>query len=128
MTKIENDNLFKFSPYKNLTDDQFLIANHILSQLSTDIQNNKESTFIVNGGPGTGKTVLAIYLMKLLSTKTIDEYCDKMIIGTPDRIWNVKRDAEKYLKEKFFSYNEPTKEKIDVIKDKLNIDMSYLLK
>lgn len=73
LTKIENDNLFKFSPYKNLTDDQFLIANHILSQLSTDIKNNKESTFIVNGGPGTGKTVLAIYLMKLLSTKTIDE-------------------------------------------------------
>ena len=65
--------MFKFSPYKNLTDDQFLIANHILSQLSTDIKNNKESTFIVNGGPGTGKTVLAIYLMKLLSTKTIDE-------------------------------------------------------
>lgn len=62
------------------------------------------------------------------STKTIDEYCDKMIIGTPDRIWNVKRDAEKYLKEKFFSYNIPTKEKIDVIKDKLKIDMSYLLK
>ena len=73
ITKIENKNLFKFSPYKNLTDDQFLVANHILNTLKNDIRHKKNSTFIVNGGPGTGKTVLAIYLLKLLFTKSTDE-------------------------------------------------------
>lgn len=73
ISEIENKNLFKFSPYKNLTDDQYLVANHILNTLYNDIKQNKESTFIINGGPGTGKTVLAIYLMKLLFTKTTSE-------------------------------------------------------
>ena len=71
---IENKNLFKFSPYKDLTDDQFLVANHILNTLKNDIRLNKNSTYIINGGPGTGKTVLAIYLVKLLSTKMTDEF------------------------------------------------------
>ena len=88
LSKIENASLFKFSPYKSLTDDQFLVANHILSKLGDDIKQGKESTFIVNGGPGTGKTVLAIYLMKLLSTLTLDEtgIDDKSLIKSTRRI------------------------------------------
>lgn len=70
---IENDNLFKYSPYKTLTSDQYLVATHIIRNLAEDIKNDKNSTFIVNGGPGTGKTVLAIYLMKLLSSRVQDD-------------------------------------------------------
>ena len=73
LSEIENDNLFKFSPYKDLTDNQFIAANNILNELKKDILNNRESTFIVNGGPGTGKTVLAIYLAKLLLTYSASE-------------------------------------------------------
>lgn len=73
LSEIENDNLFKFSPYKDLTDDQFFAANNILNELKKDIINDKESTFIINGGPGTGKTVLAIYLAKLLLTYSASE-------------------------------------------------------
>ena len=64
---IENSDLFKYSPYKSLTVDQYMIVNDILSVLAEDVKNNKKSTFVVNGGAGTGKTVLGIYLMKLLS-------------------------------------------------------------
>lgn len=63
---IENSDLFKYSPYKSLTIDQYMIVNDILSTLADDVKNNKKSTFLVNGGAGTGKTVLGIYLMKLL--------------------------------------------------------------
>ena len=66
---IENSNLFKYSPYKSLTDDQFIVSNHIIKNLVMNIEQGKRSTYIVNGGPGTGKTVLAIFLMKLLSTE-----------------------------------------------------------
>lgn len=66
---IENSNLFKFSPYKSLTDDQFIVSSQIITSLAKSIEEEKRSTYIVNGGPGTGKTVLAIFLMKLLATK-----------------------------------------------------------
>lgn len=58
---IKNSDLFKYSPYKALSADQEEIANEILDDLKF---NNK--TYIVNGGPGTGKTILAIYLFKRL--------------------------------------------------------------
>lgn len=73
---IENSDLFKYSPYKSLTVDQYMIVNDVLSVLATDVKNNRRSTFVINGGAGTGKTVLGIYLMKLLSE--VQE--DKMII------------------------------------------------
>lgn len=73
ITKIENDNLFKYSPYKTLTPDQYLAVKHILKWLKNKIKNGEDGTFIVKGGPGTGKTVLAIYLMKLLNTKISDD-------------------------------------------------------
>lgn len=75
LREIENSNLFKYSPYKSLTSDQFIIASNIIKTLSDDILSEKESNFLVNGGAGTGKTILGIYLLKLLSTK-IDDDCD----------------------------------------------------
>ncbi len=63
---IENTDLFKYSPYKSLTVDQYMIVNSILSDLA-DLVNKKESgTFVVEGGAGTGKTILGIYILKLL--------------------------------------------------------------
>jgi len=70
---IENSNLFKYSPYKSLTSDQYIIVNNILKRLAQDINSNKESTFIVHGGAGTGKTILGVYLIKLL-TEAKDNY------------------------------------------------------
>ena len=64
---IENSDLFKYSPYKSLTIDQYMIVNDILSTLASDIKEGNKSTFFIQGGFGTGKTILAIYLMKLLS-------------------------------------------------------------
>lgn len=63
---IENTDLFKYSPYKSLTVDQYMIVNNILADLA-DLVNKKEpATFVVEGGAGTGKTVLGIYILKLL--------------------------------------------------------------
>ena len=91
---IENSNLFKYSPYKSLTDDQFIVSNHIITNLAQNIENNKRSTYIVNGGPGTGKTVLAIFLMKLLATE-IDKDTnleDENLVETLAKIHTMKPD------------------------------------
>ncbi len=59
---IENSELFKYSPYKALTEDQMAVADELYHAVRT----GQASTHIVNGGPGTGKTILATYLVKLL--------------------------------------------------------------
>ncbi len=59
---LKNSDLFKYSPYKSLTEDQFFAARKIFE----DIKRNELNTFIVKGRPGTGKTILATYLFKYL--------------------------------------------------------------
>ncbi len=62
LTEIENSELFKYSPYKALTEDQLAVA----EELYNVVVDGQPGVHIVNGGPGTGKTVLATYLIKLL--------------------------------------------------------------
>ena len=64
--EIENSDLFKLSPFKALTDDQAASVEDILSGLLINFERNAESTVVIQGDPGTGKTVVAVYLMKLL--------------------------------------------------------------
>ena len=63
---IENTDLFKYSPYKSLTVDQYMIVNCILEDLAELVNKKKSTSFIVEGGAGTGKTILGIYILKLL--------------------------------------------------------------
>lgn len=63
LIQIRNSQIFKFSPYKNLTSEQFEVVEKIKELISSqDPINNKP--IIVNGGPGTGKTILATFLIK----------------------------------------------------------------
>jgi uncharacterized protein len=67
LPEIENSDLFKLSPFKALTDDQEIVVLDILEGLFADIDSGTPSQVVVRGEPGTGKTVVAVYLMKLLS-------------------------------------------------------------
>jgi len=65
---LDNSDLFKYSPYKSLSYEQQLGLNMILDNLlSTKIDNT-----IIEGGAGTGKTILATFLFKLLNTDSLD--------------------------------------------------------
>lgn len=70
---LKNSDLFKYSPYKSLTEDQFFVAR----QIFREVKKSETGTFIVNGRPGTGKTILATYLFKYL--KEQDETKDMKI-------------------------------------------------
>lgn len=66
--QIENSDLFKLSPFKALTDDQAIAIMDIVEGLLEDLQHpESRSTLVVQGHPGTGKTIIAIFLMKLLA-------------------------------------------------------------
>jgi uncharacterized protein len=65
---IDNSDLFKYSPYKTLSSEQ-------KSGLLVIIKNLLDNTFkniIIEGSAGTGKTILAIFLFKLLNTNNYD--------------------------------------------------------
>lgn len=64
---IQNQDLFKLSPYKALTDDQSQAVLEILTGLFDRLGTGMPSTSVVEGEPGTGKTIVAIFLMKLLA-------------------------------------------------------------
>lgn len=64
--EIENSDLFKFSPFKALNEDQSIATNDILDGLFDDLHSLRNSTIVVQGEAGTGKTILAVYLIKLL--------------------------------------------------------------
>ncbi|MDY0890776.1 DNA/RNA helicase domain-containing protein [Frigoribacterium sp. CFBP9030] len=64
--EIENSDLFKLSPFKALTQDQAAAVEDILEGLFDDIREGAGGTLVIEGQPGTGKTVVAVYLLKLL--------------------------------------------------------------
>lgn len=64
--QIENDDLFKLSPFKALTTDQAVAMEGILEGLFDDVDNDISRTIVVQGDPGTGKTIVGISLVKLL--------------------------------------------------------------
>lgn len=64
--EIENSDLFKLSPFKALNDDQAVAVMDIMEGLLEDFRSGNSSTAVVQGDPGTGKTIVGIFLMKLL--------------------------------------------------------------
>ena len=64
--EIENSDLFKLSPFKALTEDQANSVEEIVKGFLIDVERGAESTIVIQGDPGTGKTIVAIYMMKLL--------------------------------------------------------------
>ena len=63
LDKINNSDLFKYSPYKSLTSEQKSGLILIIKALLGD-----SKSIIMEGGAGTGKTILATFLFKLLNT------------------------------------------------------------
>ena len=83
---IENSDMFKLSPYKDLNYDQRTAILAILEQLFDDLRSGEPSTAVIQGQPGTGKTIVGIYLIKLLSdiklnTSSVDADSDALFAG-----------------------------------------------
>lgn len=66
IAEIQNLDLYKFSPFKAPTAEQAIIGAGIIERFLADRRARVEGEEVVQGGAGTGKTVLAIYLLKLL--------------------------------------------------------------
>lgn len=79
LAAIENTELFKYSPYKTLNEDQY---NSVLEILNGLVERKTNQIF-VRGSAGTGKTILATYLIKLLSSnpeESLDDVNEKELL------------------------------------------------
>lgn len=67
LEEIENDDLFKLSPYKSLEPSQEHAVKSILHIILRELESERSlGPMVVEGGPGTGKTIIAVFLIKLL--------------------------------------------------------------
>lgn len=62
LIQLRNSDIFKYSPYKALTEEQI----HIAEKIKSSLANGIHATYVINGSAGTGKSVLASYLVKFL--------------------------------------------------------------
>ena len=65
--EIVNSELFKFSPFKTLNADQAAAVEGVIESLFEGRQEQNSSPIVLQGDPGTGKTIVAVYLVKLLT-------------------------------------------------------------
>lgn len=73
LEEIENSDLFKYSPYKELNNDQREAVDRIINSIDLTVPR----TIVVNGMPGSGKTIVAVYILKYL--RDMPEFRDKAI-------------------------------------------------
>ena len=66
-----NSEFFKYSPFKSLNFEQAAALNEVLENFLPNSKAKKGQTYVIQGDPGTGKTIVAIYLVKLLHEITV---------------------------------------------------------
>ena len=59
-----------------LLNDQIIARNTILSKVRNARKNNEKSVVIINGGPGTGKTVIALHLLAEIASPSPRIICE----------------------------------------------------
>lgn len=75
LSVLENQAIFKYSPFNALTEEQNLICIDLLNDICDKLEGQKSGTefkgiSVVDGCAGTGKTILAISLINLLVNAT----------------------------------------------------------
>ncbi len=91
LLELENSDVYKYSPYKSLSADQYNSIIEIFKSYSSGHINK----IFVDGSAGTGKTILAIYLIKLLTTLSEYELHD-LDIEDEDLLYELGKFKEKY--------------------------------
>lgn len=115
LEEIENSDLFKYSPYKELNDDQRTAVESILDSLKEGSVNR----VVVNGMPGSGKTIVAVYLMKYLADS--EEFAGKSIgfvvpqSSLRDTMKRIFKSIYGLSPSQILSPSDVTKKKYDVL-------------
>ena len=80
--EIENSDLYKYSPFKGLTPDQYEAIENIFAR----IKSQRRACTFVNGVPGTGKSILAISLLFKLRTDEDTKHLRCALVAPMDQL------------------------------------------
>ena len=102
--KIINSDLFTHSPYTALTVEQEEVCFNVINDILDGLKKNSKQniTCIINGEAGTGKTILAIYIMSLIvnaNKKMIDTFKDEESFEYANFKNKVLHKLKKYIEE-----------------------------
>src|SRR3989338_8892423 len=124
LVQIRNSDLFKYSPYKSLTEDQIIVARNLYKNIKSGLQK----TFIINGKPGTGKTILAVYLIKYLKEQEDTKHFEIALVVPMTQLRGTIRKVFSKVKglkpDMVIGPNDVTKKKYDI----LIVDEAHRLK
>ena len=93
LDEIEESEVFKYSPFKSLTVDQRVALDSIYLSIRNGLDSAKP--IVVEGMPGTGKTILAIYLLKMLKDDPVYKNLNIRIVEPVTSLRNTLRQAFK---------------------------------
>ena len=65
--QVENSKVFKYSPFKQLTDEQYDLEVKLLGDIAETLKSGQKKDIIVEGGARTGKSILAVSLIKYIA-------------------------------------------------------------
>lgn len=124
LNQLKNSDLFKYSPYKSLSKDQFDIAEDIVQYLKT----SENKSIKISGGPGTGKSILAVYLVKYLIDNSDFKNTNIALVVPMTSFRNTLKKVFRYVKglksSMVIGPNDVVKESYDI----LIVDEAHRLK
>ena len=132
--EVENSEIFKFSPYKELTSEQYKVVEELLEIYSNVMENNEKRTVVVNGGAGTGKSLIAIYFINMIANISSNnfDYTDTDDYVDDESLYNrsaLIKTIQKYKNKKIAfvisvpSFKDTVKKVFKSIKELKGIDV-----
>ncbi len=92
LLQVENSKVFKYSPFKQLTDEQFKLEMNLLEDIAVTMEKGDRQSIIIEGGAGTGKSILAISLIKYI-VDTVSQNIDYTDVDS----WDDSETAFNYI-------------------------------
>ena len=72
--EVENSDIFKFSPYKELTSEQYKVVEELLDCYVHAMKSENQIKVVVDGGAGTGKSLIAVYFVNMIANILNNNY------------------------------------------------------
>ncbi len=87
--ELVNSELFKFSPYTSLTVEQNDVCVDILNEILGSLGRGEKYVAMVQGGPGTGKSIVMMHMFHMLKNPPLPTTGGKISTktGKADEVW-----------------------------------------
>lgn len=100
--ELVNSELFKFSPYTSLTMEQNEVCMDILNEVFDSLENSTKCLTMVQGGPGTGKSIVMMHMFHMLKKPKKPNTGGKISTktGKEDEVWKQLEQQKKRIYER----------------------------